>query len=68
MEARIVDNLLDAIEMEMGEVEGHRNDPVFLELCERIQGKVVALVFIGRDAFEAINNNYWLPDCCWRAV
>ncbi len=68
MKARIVDNLLDAIEDDMGEVEGHRYDPVFLELCERIQGKVVDLVFIGGDAFEALDNNYWLPDCCWTAV
>ncbi len=65
MRARIVENLLDVIEHEMGSVEGHRNDPVFLELCERIAGKEVDLVFIGSDAFEAIDNNYWLPECCW---
>jgi hypothetical protein len=68
MKAQIVDNLLDVIEHEMGKVEGHSTDRAFLALCDRIQGKTVDLVFIGRDAFEAIDNNYWLPDCCWRSV
>jgi hypothetical protein len=65
MRARIVENLLDVIEQEMGSDEGHRNDPIFLALCERIAGKEVDLVFIGSDAFEAIDNNYWLPECCF---
>ena len=65
MKARIVDNLLDVIEAEMGVVEGHRKDPQFLALCERIQGTVVELIFIGGDAFERDDNNYWLPECCW---
>ena len=68
MKARIVDNLLDVIEKEMGEFEGHRNDPEFLKLCERIQGKEVELVFAHGDAFEKEDNNYWLPECCWVAV
>ena len=68
MKARIVNNLLDVIEAEMGECEGHRNDAGFLALCERIQGKVVDLVFIGQDAFEQEDDNYWLPECCWEAV
>ena len=66
MKARIVDNLIDTIESEMGAVEGHRNDPEFIKLCERIQGKVVDLVFIRDDAFEAVDNNYWLPEYCWK--
>jgi len=28
----------------------------------------VDLVFIGDDAFESIDDNYWLPACCWVAV
>jgi len=58
-------SLLDVIEQEMGEIEGHRKDPEFLKLCDRIQGKVVEIVFTHGDAFEAEDNNYWLPECCW---
>ena len=68
MKARIVDNLLDVIEAGMGKAEGHRNDPKFLALCERIQGKAVELVFIGSDAFEKEDNNYWLPGYCWEEI
>lgn len=66
MRAIIAENLLDLIEKEMGEIEGHRTDTEFLALCDRIAGKEVDLVFIGGDAFEAIDNNYWLPNSCWR--
>jgi len=68
MKAKIVDNLLDVIEFEMGVIEGHRKDPEFLKLCDRIEGKVVDLVFICCDAFEKEDNNYYLPDICWTAI
>ena len=68
MKAKIVDNLLDVIEFEMGAIEGHRNDTDFLKLRDRIEGKVVELVFTHGDAFEKEDNNYWLPDSCWEAV
>lgn len=68
MKARIVNNLIDVIEKEMGVVEGHRSDPVFIKLADRIQGQVVDLVFTAGDAFEAIDDNYWLPKCCWTEV
>jgi|GEM_PF-4350720 len=68
MRAKIVENLLDVIEQEMGEAEGHRYDKDFLALCGRIAGKEVDLVFTAGDAFEAIDNNYWLPDCCWVVI
>lgn len=68
MKARIVNNLLDVIEEFFGPEEGHRNNQEFIALCERIQGKEVDLVFIGPDAFEAIDNNYWLPECCYTPV
>ena len=67
MKARIVDDLLAAIEKEMP-LEQHRSDPDFLRLAERIQGTVVDLRFIGDDAFEVIDNNYWLPNSCWEPV
>ena len=68
MKARICDNLLDVIEFEMGAIEGHRGDPEFLKLRDRIEGKVVELVFTAGDAFEKEDNNYWLPDRCWEAM
>ena len=66
--ARIREDLLDTIDGFFGHKEGHKDDREFLALCERIAGKEVDLVFIGDDAFEAIDNNYWLPDCCWTEV
>ena len=68
MKAKIVDNLLDTIEDFFGPEEGHRKDPAFLALCDRIQGKEVDLRFVGPDAFEAIDNNFWLPNCCWTSI
>lgn len=68
MRARIVDNLLDTIEKEMGAVEKHRKDIKFLKLRDRIEGQEVELVFIGEDAFELEDNNYWLPNCCWEEI
>ena len=67
-QAVIVQDLVDVIEAEMGAVEGHRTDPVFLALRDRIEGQEVTLVTLGTDAFEEIDNNYWLPECCWSRV
>lgn len=33
-----------------------------------IEGKVVDLVFCGKDAFEKNDNNHWLPGSLWDAV
>jgi hypothetical protein len=68
VKARIVPNLLDVIDAFFQGEEGHRTDPAFAALCDRIAGKVVELRFIGTDAFERINDNYWLPNCCWELV
>ena len=68
MRAKIVDNLLETIDDFFEGKEGHRTNPEFLALCERIAGKEVDLVFTAGDAFEVIDNNYWLPDCCWTAI
>ena len=67
IKARIVDNLLETIEATMPR-EGHRTDAEFLKLRDRIEGKFVTLVFIGVDAFEEIDDNYWLPNECWIEV
>ena len=67
-QARIRNNLLDVIDDFFKGEEGHRTDSKFLELCERIRGREVTLVFIGNDAFEKEDNNYWLPDCCWEEI
>ena len=68
MRAYIKPDLLHIIEKYFGEVEGHRKNPEFIELCKRIAGKEVNLVFMLGDAFEEIDNNYWLPECCWVRV
>ena len=68
MKAKIVDNLMDVIEEYSGSRIGYREDCEFIALCDRIAGKEVNLRFIGNDAFEEIDNNYWLPNCCWEKV
>lgn len=68
MRAKIKENLLDVIDAFFDGKEGHRTDPEFLALCDRIAGKEVDLVFLAQDAFEANDRNYWLPDCCWDSV
>ena len=68
MKAKIVSNLMDVIENYFGRSVGHRDDHTFIALCDRIAGNEVDLRFIGNDAFEEIDNNYWLPDCCWEKV
>ena len=68
MRAIIKPNLLEVIDDYFEGTEGHKTDPEFLSLCDRIAGNEVDLVFTCGDAFEAIDNNYWLPDCCWDAV
>ena len=67
IKARIVPNLIDMIESELP-MEGHREDAEFLRLRDRIQGQVVELRFVGDDAFEVADNNYWLPASCWQEV
>lgn len=67
MKALIVPDLLATIEAEFPN-EGLRDDPKFLALCERIQGKVVELKFLYGDAFEAEDDNYWLPASCWTPI
>ncbi len=68
MRAKIVENLMDTIDNYFQGTEGHRTDPEFGLLCNRIAGKEVDLVFTSGDAFEAVDDNYWLPDCCWERV
>lgn len=68
MRAYIYPDLVDRIDAFFEGKEGHRVDAVFLDLANRIAGSDVDLVFIGPDAFEAQDNNYWLPQCCWEPV
>ncbi len=68
MRVRIVENLLDVIDEFFHGTEGQREDKEFLALCDRIAGKEVELVFIGEDAFEKEDKNYWLPRCCWEPL
>jgi len=66
--AFIYPNLLERIEKYFEGKEGHRNDPCFLSLVNRFAGKEVNLKFIGPDAFEEIDDNYWLPECCYKIL
>ena len=68
MKVRIVDNLLDVIDAYFDGKEHHRTDSTFLALCERISGKEVDIYFVGEDAFEVVDDNYWLPSCCWTKI
>lgn len=68
MKARIVDNLTEVIEDYFEGAERYSYDPVFQKLCKRIEGKVVDLIFTGKDAFEKKDNDYWLPNCCWDEI
>ena len=68
MKAKIVDDLMGTIDDFFRGNDVHRTDSDFIELCDRISGKVVELVFIGKDAFEKEDYNYWLPDCCWDEI
>jgi hypothetical protein len=66
--AYIYPDLMDRIDLHFGGYGGHRDDPEFKRLCDRIAGKTVDLVFIGGDAFEAEDYNYLLPERCWKGV
>jgi len=68
MKAKIVENLMDIIDDFFEGSEGHRTDPDFIKLCDRIAGEEVDLVFTDYEAFEKIDNTYWLPNCCWTEV
>jgi len=66
--AFIAHGLMDKIDDFFGGKEGHRKDPIFIELCKRIEGKTVQLVFTHGDAFEIQDDNYWLPPCCYEIL
>jgi hypothetical protein len=71
------DNLIARYQMSdelKGELRAVWKHHGWLEYCKTkaflksIEGKVVDLVFTHGDAFEAQDNNYWLPDCLWVPV
>jgi hypothetical protein len=69
IKARIRNDLMNRIEAYFGKVEGHRADPDFKALCERIRGREVELYFIEGDAFEVNDElGFHLPDCCWERI
>lgn len=68
MRVKIVDNLMEVITDFFSGGYNHASDPEFIKLCDRISGKEVNLIFVGNDAFEEQDNNYWLPDCCWDEI
>jgi len=38
------------------------------QLLKSIENKEVDLVFIGEDAFEKRDNNWWLPNILWNEI
>lgn len=43
----------------------HELDAEYKDFLKSIEGREVELVFIGKDAFEKYDDNFWLPDCLW---
>lgn len=66
--AKIHDNFVELME-EFFRGELSEKDKAELRvLADRIAGKVVELTFVCGDAFEKIDNNWWLPNCTWEPV
>ena len=56
---------------EMQAVKKYHGMNAYFELKEflkSIENKVINLVFIGEDAFEETNNNFWLPQSLWSEI
>ena len=58
-------DLLDRIDKFFEGKEGHRSNPKFLKLAERIAGKRCVMKMRGDEAFEVEDDNYWIPRCCY---
>lgn len=43
-------------------------DTEYKDFLKSIEGKEVDLIFIGGDAFEKNDNNFWLPNCLWDEI
>lgn len=61
----VYSDLLDKIDNFFEGKEGHRNDPKFLKLAERIAGKRCVMKMRGDEAFEIQDDTYWIPNCCY---
>ena len=72
MRARIKDDLIGAYKqhwIDDWEDFPYWEDAGFLLLADRIAGKDVDLIIDSSgDAFEARDNNYWLPASCWDEI
>jgi hypothetical protein len=66
--ADIVPNLIAVVDAFFEGTEGTKTDPGFIALAERIAGKRVTLIFLSGDAFEEIDDNYYLPPCAYTEV
>ena len=58
-------DLLDRIDKFFEGKEGHRSNPKFLKLAERIAGKRCVMKMRGDEAFEFEDDNYGIPRCCY---
>lgn len=66
--AKIHDNFVELMENHFRDELSDQDKEELRILADRIAGKVVELTFIGKDAFEKIDDNWWLPDCTWEPV
>ena len=64
MKAQMKDNLIQRYK----EVMPEEYDDELEEFLLSIEGKVVDLVFIGDDAFEKNDNNWWLINELWDPI
>jgi hypothetical protein len=47
---------------------GHDMDDEWRDFLRSIEGQEVTLRFTHGDAFEQVNNQYWLPDFSWTPI
>ena len=60
----------DWIELYSSFFDGQVFEKDFIELAERIesQNRIIEVTTTAGDYFEKIDNNYWLPDCCFLMI
>lgn len=66
MKAKMKTNLIDRyIKLMFVQYGQDTFEPDVIDFLESIEGKEVKLVFENGDAFEATENDTWLPDGLW---
>ncbi len=58
----------DENEISIKEAKKYYNNFIFRDLCNRISGKIVTLVKQGSQYFEEIDDNFPIPEICFKEV